>query len=99
LGANVADCGERCPRCSPALAGRVVTDLLWVKEEHRGQGHGQRLLALAEQEARQRGAKGAYLDTFSFQAPDFYRKKGYEVFGVMQDFPEGHQRYYFRKQL
>jgi ribosomal protein S18 acetylase RimI-like enzyme len=74
-------------------------DLLWVKEEHRGQGHGQRLLALAEQEARQRGAKGAYLDTFSFQAPDLYRRNGYEVFGILQDFPEGHQRYYFRKQL
>jgi ribosomal protein S18 acetylase RimI-like enzyme len=74
-------------------------DLLWIAEELRGCGHGCRLLTLAEGEARKRGAKGACLDTFSFQAPDFYRKNGYEVFGVLQDFPEGHQRYFFRKQL
>ncbi len=74
-------------------------DLLWVADELRGQGHGRRLLALAEQEARQRGAKQAYLDTFSFQAPDFYRKQGYEAFGELHDFPEGHQRFFFRKRL
>lgn len=43
-------------------------DLMWVKEELRGCGHGHRLLALAEQEAWQRGAKNAYLDTFNFRA-------------------------------
>jgi len=73
--------------------------LLWVTDELRGRGYGRRLLTLAEQEARQRGAKNAYLDTFSFQAPDFYKKHGYEVFGELQDFPPGHQRYFLRKQL
>ncbi len=53
----------------------------------------------AELEARQRGARCAYLDTFSFQAPDFYKKQGYEVFGELRDFPEGHRRYFLRKQL
>jgi len=79
--------------------GWFYIDLLWVREDLRGHGHGQHLLALAEQEARQRGAKGAYLDTFSFQAPDFYRKNGYEVFGELGDFPVGHTRYFFRKRL
>jgi ribosomal protein S18 acetylase RimI-like enzyme len=74
-------------------------DLLWVKDELRGRGHGHRLLTLAEDEARQRGAKNAYLDTFSFQAPDFYKQHGYEVFGVLEDFPAGHQRYFLTKQL
>jgi hypothetical protein len=41
----------------------------------------------------------AYLDTFSFQAPDFYKKLGYEVFGELQDFPHGHQRYFMKKRL
>lgn len=54
---------------------------------------------MAEDEARKRGAKHAYLDTFSFQALDFYRKYGYEIFGELQDFPVGHQRYYLVKQL
>jgi len=74
-------------------------DLLWVKEELRGHGYGHRLLVTAEDEARQRGAMNVFLDTFSFQAPDFYKKHGYQVFGELPDFPPGHQRYFLAKQL
>jgi ribosomal protein S18 acetylase RimI-like enzyme len=74
-------------------------DLLWVKDELRGRGYGHRLLTLAEHEARQRGAKNAYLDTFNFQAPDFYKQHGYQVFGELQNFPSGYQRYFLTKQL
>lgn len=74
-------------------------DLLWVKDELRGHGYGHRLLMAAENEARQCGAKNVFLDTFSFQAPDFYKKHGYQVFGELKDFPPGHQRYYLSKQL
>ncbi len=74
-------------------------DLLWIRDDLRDCGYGHQLLTLAEQEARERGAKHAYLDTFSFQAPDFYRQHGYEVFGELRDFPEGHQRYFLRKDL
>lgn len=74
-------------------------NLMWIKEELRGCGYGHKLLLAAEQEARQRGARNAYLDTFSFQAPDFYKKHGYQVFGVLEGFPEGHQRIYLTKQL
>jgi GNAT superfamily N-acetyltransferase len=77
----------------------LYIDLLWVKDELRGHGFGHRLLTLAEQEARQRGARNAYLDTFSFQAPDFYKQHGYQVFGELQDFPPGHRRYFLTKQL
>jgi len=74
-------------------------DLLWIKEELRGRGYGHQLLTIAEDEARQRGAMNVYLDTFSFQAPDFYKLHGYRVFGELQDFPLGHQRYFLTKQL
>lgn len=74
-------------------------DLLWVQDELRGRGYGHRLLTLAEEEARQRGARNAHLDTFSFQAPDFYKRHGYQVFGELQDFPPGHRRYYMVKEL
>lgn len=73
--------------------------LMWVKEELRGLGHGRRLMEQAEEEARRRGVKNVYLDTFSFQAPNFYIKQGYQVFGVLPDFPPGHQRYFLTKQL
>jgi GNAT superfamily N-acetyltransferase len=74
-------------------------DLLWVDEDQRGRGFGRRLLEQAEAEARQRGAKHAYLDTFSFQAPGFYEKLGYRVFGELPDFPGRHRRYFYTKDL
>lgn len=77
----------------------LYIDLLWVEEQLRGQGFGHLLLIAAEQEAMRLGAKHAYLDTFSFQAPEFYKRHGYEVFGELQDFPVGHTRYFFMKEL
>jgi GNAT superfamily N-acetyltransferase len=77
----------------------LYIEVFWIPEDLRGRGFGDRLIALAEEEARKRGATHAYLDTFSFQAPGFYKKHGYAVFGELQDFPPGHQRYFFTKQL
>jgi ribosomal protein S18 acetylase RimI-like enzyme len=80
-------------------AGWLQIDLLWIDPRLRGRGHAARLLAAAEQEARARGCRRAVLDTFGFQAPELYRKLGYQVFGVLQDFPAGHTRYYLTKSL
>jgi GNAT superfamily N-acetyltransferase len=74
-------------------------ELMWVQEGLRGRGYGHQLLTLAEDEARERGARNAHLDTFSFQAPGFYEKHGYRVFGELHDFPAGHKRYYLAKEL
>ncbi len=73
--------------------------LLWIGDELRGHGYGHRLLECIEDEARKRGARSEYLDTFSFQAPDFYKRHGYRVFGQLDDFPPGHQRLFFTKEL
>jgi GNAT superfamily N-acetyltransferase len=77
----------------------LYINLMWMKEELRGHGYGHQLLTLAEEEARKRGAKHAYLDTFSFQAPSFYQKHGYQVFGELPNFPAGHTRYFLTKEL
>ena len=77
----------------------LYVNLMWVREDLRGRGFGRQLLEKAETEARQRGAKRAYLDTFSFQAPAFYKKLGYEEFGRLEDFPAGHTRYFLVKTL
>ena len=67
--------------------GWLEVRVLWLREELRGQGHGRALLAAAEAEATRRGCGGAFLDSYSFQAPGFYHKLGYETFAVLQDFP------------
>jgi GNAT superfamily N-acetyltransferase len=75
-------------------------DLLWVREDLRGRGYGRRLLACVEDKARECGAKHAHLDTFNFQAPDFYEKYGYEVYGTLDDCPvSGRQRHFMTKPL
>jgi len=45
------------------------------------------------------GATLAHLDTFDFQAKDFYIKNSYKIFGVLENCPAGHKRYYFSKSL
>lgn len=72
---------------------------LWVAGEHRGGGYGERLLREAEDEARSRGCHAVWLDTFSFQAPGFYRRLGFHEFGRLQDYPAGHARHFFWKPL
>jgi D-serine dehydratase len=79
--------------------GALFVDQLFVDESLRGQGWGSRLLERAEILARGRGAVFAHLDTFSFQAPDFYEKHGYVIFGVLDDYPDGLKRYFYKKKL
>ena len=45
------------------------------------------------------GCAHAYLDTFDFQARPFYERLGYTVFGLQDDYPPGHRRFFQRKVL
>ncbi|WP_070119551.1 GNAT family N-acetyltransferase [Bacillus marinisedimentorum] len=74
-------------------------DFLWVDSSVRGEGYGAELLGKIEDVARDNGCRLILLDSFSFQAPDFYQKFGYEVTGIVEDFPKGYQRYYLEKRL
>lgn len=79
--------------------GWMYIDILWVREDHRRQGVGSRLLTEAEKEAVRRGCHHVHVDTMSWQAPAFYQKHGYEVIGVLPDIPLGNQKYLLMKAL
>ena len=77
----------------------LAVSFLWIREDLRGQGLGSQLLRDAEAEGRARSCHHVLLDTFSFQAHQFYMKHGYEEFAVLDEFPGENKRYYFRKPL
>lgn len=53
----------------------------------------------AEAEAEKRGCHSVHLDTMSWQAPDFYLKKGYKIISELQDIPQGKKKYHLIKDL
>ena len=77
----------------------LFVELLWLPEALRGTGLGTRVMLAAEAEAVRRGCLGAHLDTYDFQAPGFYRKLSYEVFGSIEDHPPGHTRFWMQKRF
>ena len=86
------------------LYGRVFfkwlyVELLSVPEQARGSGMGTKLMLMAEDLAREKACIGVWLDTFDFQAPEFYRKLGYSELGQIADYPPGHKRFFFQKRL
>ena len=74
-------------------------ELLWVREDQRGNGLGTRLLAATEAEVRRRGCDRVALDTHSFQAPGFYARFGYTECGRTPGYPHGHDSIHPLKQL
>ncbi len=77
----------------------VYIDTLWVDSEYRNKDLGSKLLKEIEYDSKNRGATLIHLDTFDFQAKEFYEKNGYIVFGVLEDCPTNHCRYYLKKKL
>lgn len=76
----------------------LAVEYLWVEEKLRGQGIGGELLKKAEEEARKRGSRFAFVNTFDFQAPWLYTRFGYKEVFVLEDYPlTGKRRYYTKK--
>jgi ribosomal protein S18 acetylase RimI-like enzyme len=72
---------------------------LWVHPACRGQGYGQSLLQAAEEKAKNSNCQVILISSYSFQAPEFYQKHGYELVWKLQDFPPGHQYCYLVKRF
>jgi GNAT superfamily N-acetyltransferase len=74
-------------------------DVLWVAEALRRQGHGLKLLRRAEEIGKGLGCKYSKLDTFEFQAREFYERHGYQLQSQTNNFPTGHTHFHFAKTL
>ncbi len=74
-------------------------NVVWVAEPARGHGYARAMIAEAEAYAKKRGCRGAFLETFSFQARPLYEGLGYVLFGEIKDYPPGHSHYFLKKEF
>jgi GNAT superfamily N-acetyltransferase len=73
--------------------------MIWVEARAREQGIGRELMKRAEEEALRRGCLYARTCTSDYQAPRFYEKLGYSLYGKLENCPPGETCYYYRKDL
>jgi len=85
--------------CGNTWGGTCELRQVWVDPSRRTRGLGTQLLRAAEQEARRRRCTQIVLMTFSFQAPQFYARHGFEVVATIDDHPRGHRNLLMRKRL
>jgi GNAT superfamily N-acetyltransferase len=77
----------------------IYIDVLWVEENLQKQGYGTKLLDAAEGEAIKNGCLFSLVDTWDFQAEEFYLKNGYERIGELKNYWLGHSKIFLRKNL
>ena len=80
--------------------GCLEIDHIWVSEELRGSGVGSELLKRLEKLVKEKGCRRVILDTFSFQAPEFYAKQGYKEYQTIEGYSDGTvAKHFFKKDL
>ncbi|MGN8224632.1 GNAT family N-acetyltransferase [Gracilimonas sp. BCB1] len=71
---------------------------LWVREDYRGMGLGSELMEAIIQEANKQGRYKYYLSTFEFQAPEFYKKLGFKIFGTWPQVSGNYDSFYLKRE-
>ncbi len=73
---------------------------LWLSESIRGKGMGTKLIKQIESEAKILGIENIFLDTYTFQAPGFYEKIGFNDTGRYKDYPlPGVDKVFYQKRI
>ncbi|MGG4396375.1 GNAT family N-acetyltransferase [Paenibacillus thiaminolyticus] len=77
----------------------LYIDMFWIADDYRGKGYGKAMIAKAESAGKEMGCIFAHTSTFSYQSPYFYQIMGYEIFGILDDYPDGIKQYFLKKKL
>jgi GNAT superfamily N-acetyltransferase len=90
------------------VRGGILSEICWnwleihtfmIDEAIRKSGYGTKLLSELEKIALQKECDFIKVDTLSFQALDFYKKNGYQVFGSLDNVGRDFTHYYLKKDL
>lgn len=91
-----------------AFIGAIVVQVFWgqlhikylfVEENYRSQGIGKELMNHALEFGKKRGCQFAFVETMSFQAPDFYRKMGFTIEFSRPGYAANTSFHYLKKSL
>lgn len=85
--------------CAKCRGRWLYVELLWVDENNRNKGLGTKLLDKALQKGRENGCHSAFVDTYEWEAPEFYKKHGFEVTQVLNNIFGEFSRYHLSKKL
>jgi GNAT superfamily N-acetyltransferase len=85
--------------CGYTWGGCCYISYLWVSQACRGRGIGSELLSAVEGHAREKRCRLILLSSHSFQAPEFYARRGYEQVARIHDHPVGHANIFYAKRL
>lgn len=81
------------------MYGGLFVGQLWVKESLRGMGYGTQLMQKAEILAQESECNFIAVNTFDWEALDFYKKLGYYVEFERKGFDKNSIFYFLRKDL
>lgn len=82
------------------LKGNVVDiSYLWVAQAARKKGCGSLLLKTLEKKAKEKNANRINVDTYEFQAPDFYPKYGFKLYAYMENCVGKYGKFYYTKEI
>jgi ribosomal protein S18 acetylase RimI-like enzyme len=77
----------------------LYIDVLWCMEEYRRKGIGSKLIGMIEADAQHKSIKKLFVDTYAFQAQEFYKKHGFNIIGCAPEYLRGHDRIFMRKDV
>lgn len=77
----------------------LYIDVLWCNEKYRKKGIGTKIISMIDAEALNKGLAKIFVDTFSFQAQEFYQKHGFHCIGSIPGYLLGHERIFMRKDI
>ena len=72
----------------------AIIEGLYVNPEARGSKIGQKLIHAFEEAVQQEGCVISFVDTPQASAPKFYEKQGYQLNGIIPDYPVKGDTYY-----
>ena len=78
----------------------AIIEGLYVNPEARGSKIGQKLIHAFEEAVQQEGCVISFVDTTQASATKFYEKQGYQLIGIIPDYPvKGDTYYMYYKRL